>query len=377
MHPDQINRTIKIAVIAGIRSQYMKLAALQKTIDEWNEINNHKILVTYINTGQHYDDNLAGVFIRELNIRFDADFTNEYKSTRPIDIFGGMIIRLYDYLPKIDPNWVIVFGDANTTLAGAIAASKRNIPLIHIEAGVRTGDKTSPEEINRILTDNMASVCFTSARKDATNLQAEGITDNVIWTGDLIKDLVERLSPSLPACPTGYSNGKYIFASLHREENLSDDKILTTFLQELNRYSKKVLFITHPRTKLRCEALGLYDNLKNVDYVSALSYKQTLSAIKNCAFLVTDSGAFQREAYYLQKRCLIRQDHAFWKTLTDVGIHRTIGSSANDLRNGIDWIEKKLTEDIYPIIDDLGDGNAGLRIIHSITELTAKKLTGY
>ena len=369
MGSTQNMQPIKIVVIAGIRSQFMKLAALQKSIDDWNLDNQPKIAATYINSGQHYDDGLAGVFIRELDVRFDLDLTNKYKNNQPISIFSEMILALYNYLPETRADWVLVFGDANTTLAGAIAASKRNIPIIHVESGVRTGDRNSPEEINRILTDHMAAVHFLSSKKDAENLRAEGITNKIIWTGDLIGDLVERLMPVLPPCPLGYSTGGYVFASLHREENLKDEQILVNILNGLNNYSKKVLFITHPRTRIKCEQLGLYRSLTNIDFVNVLSYKQTLSAIKNCAFLVTDSGAFQREAYYLRKHCLVRQNHAFWKILTENGIHREIGQTSDDLSRGIAWIESEVAKNAYKLIDDLGDGNAGNRIIRSIIDL--------
>ncbi len=364
------NDKVYIAVIVGIRAQYMKLAAFQRAITNWNKAYNPKVEPIYINSGQHYDDDLAGIFIKELDIKFNIDFTGTYQEKSPINILGAMIVNLYNALPHRNIDWVIVFGDANTTVAGAIASTKRGLPLVHVEAGVRTGDLNSPEEINRIITDSIANVHFLSSKKDADNLQSEGKKIKAIWTGDLIGDLVAYLSPELTSDVLGFRNEEYILASLHREENVMSDNILTNILTGLNEYSKKVLFIAHPRTRARCKELGFYNNLENVFFVDTLSYKQTLSAIKNSAFLVTDSGAFQREAYYLQKRCLVRQEIPFWKSLIDAGIHRAVGVTKDELSLGFKWIEQALEFKPYPRIDDLGDGNAGIRIIENLVKLT-------
>ncbi len=363
--------TVNLVVIAGIRSQLMKVAALQRAIKEWNGALLPQVHATYIYSGQHYDDDLSGSFIRELGIHFDFDLTNVYQNLRPICILGDMMVQLYGLLDRASApiDWVIVFGDANTTMAGAISAAKMGLAVIHVEAGVRTGNLKSPEEVNRIVTDHLSTIHFVSSKQDIANLTAEGLTRNVIWTGDLIGDLVKQLSPTLPSSLAGYAPGEYILSSLHREENLRSDRIVHNVLEILNECSKRVIFIAHPRTRLKLRQLGL-NSLDNIDFLDALSYKQMLSAIKGCAFIVTDSGAFQREAYYFGKRCLIRQDRPFWSSLVHAGVHRSVGKSKDSILAGIKWMEKVLVSERYPTVDDLGDGTAGRRIIESIVHLS-------
>ncbi len=371
--PIEDKTSITLAIIAGIRAQFIKLAAIQRAIKDWNNSSTHPFNAISINSGQHYDDDLAGMFIRELNIGFDYDLTNKYQDKRPICLLGQMIPNLYDVLSQIKRpiDWVIVFGDANTTMAGAIAASKLGLPVIHVEAGLRTGDRKSPEEINRIVADHLAIIHFVSSKHDISNLLSEGLSSNVVWTGDLIGDFVENLASELHPNPFGYSAGEYVLASIHREENLSSDSILKNLMIFLSGYSKRVVFIAHPRTRSRFKELGFY-NLKNIDYIDTLSYKETLATIMDCAFLVTDSGAFQRESYYLGKRCLIRQDHPFWPSLVEAGVHKVVSGDRANILQGFRWIENALQSEQYPKIDDLGNGNAGRRILETIVRLSKR-----
>lgn len=365
MHP-----SVKIVVIAGIRAQFMKLAAFQHAIKEWNISSAPRFIPICINSGQHYDDDLAGIFIRDLGIKFDIDLTGKYQDLRPIWLLGDMTARIYDVLAEIDPpNWVIVFGDANTTLAGALAAAKIGFPIIHIEAGLRIGDLRSPEEVNRIVTDHLSTVHFVSSKQDMTNLIREGLATNAIWTGDLIGDLVSQLLPTLNPTYGEYSAGKYILASIHREENVRSDMILHNVLYSLSSQKRNVIFITHPRVRSRLKDLDLHQ-LNNIQYVSTLPYKDMLSAMNGCAFLFTDSGAFQRESYYLKKHCLIRQDKPFWSSLVNANVHKAVGKSLYEISAGLHWAEQAIMESNYPVVDDLGDGNAGKRILKYIANIT-------
>lgn len=363
--------SINIAVIGGIRAQFMKIAAFQHAVRRWNAQSEVKINAIYINSGQHYDDDLAGLFFRELEIQFDIDLTGAYENQRPIDILGSMIIKLHDVFDQIDSQiqWVVVFGDANTTMAGAIAATRHKLPVVHVEAGLRSGNINSAEEQNRIVADHLAAVHFLSSKQDFQNLMREGLTHHVFWSGDLIYDLVNDLVPTLPLGYGHYASGGYVLATIHREENVQSDKIMCSIMSVLSNYSMKILFIAHPRTRRRLKELNL-DNLNNIDYVDSLSYKDMLSAIKGCSFIVTDSGALQRESYYLSKRCLILQDHPFWPSLTRAGVHRLIEPEENSIRVGFDWMETILVSGEYPLVDDFGSGSAGATILHRLVELT-------
>lgn len=363
-------RTINLAVIAGVRAQYIKLAAFQRAVNRWNLVNEQKIRCYYINSGQHYDDDLAGIFLKELNVQFDYDLTNSYSGLRPITIFGEMIVKLHDVLKNIPeaPHWVIVFGDANTTLAGALAATRGGMKLIHVESGQRSGFK-SPEEINRITTDHISDVCFVSSKHYIDRLETEGITNNVVWVGDIIYDLVKEIEKNIHSGLRGFENQNYVLASLHREENVLSDSILRTAMETLDQYKKKVLFIAHPRVRQRLKQLDL-ERLHNIEIVNTLNYHDMIAAIKGCYFIFTDSGAFQRESYYLGKRCLTRQNEPHWESLIKAGIHRTVGISKNEILDGFAWIEDRLTNHAYPSIDDFGNGNAGEGILECIARLT-------
>ena len=362
---------IDIVVVAGVRSQYMKMASFQRWINKWNNENAINFNPIYINSGQHYDEDLAGSFIKELNVQFDYDLTGSYKSRRPVNIYGEMIVNVYEILEKIRKpiNWFLVFGDANTTSACAIAASKFGVPVVHVEAGVRTGFR-SQEETNRIIVDHMSSLLFVSSKRYIELLRKEGFaSDNIIFAGDLIKDLVIELSTEISMISPYSSSDEYILASLHREENLNSDDVIRNIMYALSHYQRKTIFITHPRTRKRLGELNLL-NLPNIEYVTTLSYLTTLATIKAATFIVTDSGAFQREAFYLQKRCLTRQDEPHWASLIEGEVHRNIGRGLKDIQEGFDWIENALRTP-YPSLNDFGDGDAGKIILQALAQRTS------
>ena len=361
-------KSINVIFIVGIRSQYIKLASMQRAVQKFNIDSEIKINPTYINTGQHYDYELSQ-FISELDIHFD--YTFEYEDKNPLSILGTMQTKLGECINEIrikqNIHWLVVFGDANSTLAGAIIASRLHIPLIHVESGVRTGDKSSPEEINRIVADHIAQVHFVSSEIDEKNLIKEGLVNNNFYSGDIVYDLVLDLSQEIKSGYKDFQNG-YILCTIHREENLQSSLILENILNVLSTYKRKVVFITHPRTKSVIDKLKL-KYLENIFFTSGIPYMELLSAIKGCSFLVTDSGALQREAFYLKKRCLIRQDIAFWQSLTQAGIHKTFTNSKEDFIEKLEWVEQAILND-YPTYSDFGNGTATNVILKKIVELS-------
>lgn len=361
-------KSVNVIFIVGIRSQYIKLASMQRAIHKFNIDSNIKINPIFINTGQHYDYELSQ-FISELGIHFD--YTFEYTDKNPLSILGTMQIKIGKCINEICANqtihWLVVFGDSNSTLAGAIIASRLHIPLIHIESGVRIGDKSSIEEINRIVTDHIAQIHFVSSEIDEQNLIKEGLTNNNFYSGDIVYDLVLDLSQKIKSGYKDFQNG-YILCTIHREENLQSTLVIENILNVLSSYKRKVIFITHPRTKSVIDELKL-ENLENIFFTSSIPYKKLLSAIKGCSFLVTDSGTLQREAFYLKKRCLIRQDIAFWQSLIQAGIHRTFENSKEDFIEKLEWIEQAILKD-YPAYFDFGNGTATNVILKKIVELS-------
>jgi UDP-GlcNAc3NAcA epimerase len=361
---------MNIVVIAGIRAQFMKTAAFQMAVKKWNLSNELRINPIYINTGQHYDAELASVFLKELEINFDIDLTGQYSNNAPISIMGEMLVKLDQCLRNLPnrPDWVIVFGDANTTLVGSLVAVRNNIRLAHVEAGLRTGNISSPEEQNRIVADHVANALFLSSHQDKDNLTREGLVNNVFWAGDLICDLVLELKARLSQRFMNYSPNQYILATIHRQENLESDEILESIFNYFRDLSRPVVFVAHPRTRNRLIALGL-DHVYGVVYLDGLNYIEMLTAIKNAQFVFTDSGALQRESYYLGKRCLIRQDIPFWSSLTQAGVHNIVGQDLKSLRKGSDWMEVALLKP-FPQVDDFGSGLAGETILKELSRIT-------
>ena len=363
---------MRIVAVVGIRSQYIKLCALQRMLKK-NKLLDDNLEMIYINAGQHYDFELSDGFIDELGIEFNE--TLKYDDTDPIHIFSDMIYKLcalyrkYDNIKPID--YVMVFGDANTTMAATIAASKVGIKVTHVEAGLRLGNLSSPEEGNRIVADHLSTKLFVSNKADWTNIEKEGLAHKSFFAGDIIQDLVLDLKSSgvldrsiryLSDSFHLYEEEDYIIASMHRKENIKSCCIKPLF-KVLGEIEHKVIFLAHPTV---LDSLGRieYDTSK-ITVVKYIPYYDMLACINKCRYLITDSGAFQREAYYLGKRCLIRQDVAFWQHLVDVGVHFNIGSTYKDMCLGINKMNIALTEE-YPRTDYFGDGTAVERIIRSL-----------
>jgi UDP-GlcNAc3NAcA epimerase len=361
---------IKLVVIAGIRSQFVKVAALQRGIQRWNSSSPVKIGAFYINSAQHYDEELSDSLIEDLKIHFDIKYS--YQDRRPIKIFADMVVNIRETLDQLTRqsgfDWVVLFGDANTTLAAAVAASMDFDPIVHIEAGARSGNRKSPEERNRTLVDHLSAINFAASREDVDNLAREGITQAVMWTGDVLFDLVKDLSKNISPGYDDYSLGEYVLASIHHKENICSFETMQNILGALDGCQRRVVFATHPRTRKILKSLG---NFRNINFVPSMPYSQMLAVLKGCAFVLTDSGGLQREAYYLRKRCLVRQDVPFWPCLTSVGVHKAVGKSLDDLQKGLSWVEYALAVEEYPVTDDLGQGNAVEHILRSIVDYSS------
>jgi UDP-GlcNAc3NAcA epimerase len=364
----------RIAVIAGIRSQYVKMASFQRGVMKYAAGLNCNFDFVYIDTGQHYDRELAGGFIEDLGIKFDYQIIYEDKD--PIDIFADMYRKLFRLIRDMHIekpfSYLVVFGDANTSMVGALVATKQNIPLMHIEAGLRLGSLKSPEESNRIVADRLASLRSVSCKSHFENLIKEGLSDNSFFAGDIIYDLVNDISASCDESKILYENDRkrlsfyeddFIIASIHRDENIRD-KILPVFFDALKATNRSVIFLAHKRILNSVSEIN-YDKRK-ITIAEYVSYPEFIKALKACAYVVTDSGALQREAYYLKKRCLIRQEVAFWQILVEKGVHKLIGKDIEDMLSGIAWIENKIKGNDYPELDDFGNGTAMKTILELI-----------
>jgi len=328
--------TKKVVSVVGVRPNFVKLAALSDFLD-----NNYDHII--IHTGQHYDFELSAMFFKCLKLpppRYNLDVesgTHGYQ-------LGEMIKRIEEVLLKEKPKLVIVYGDANSTAAGALAAVKLHVRVAHVEAGYRDYDKSLPEEINRLVTDHVSDLLFAPTKTTVDNLKRENIQGKIHLTGDVMVDVLinykdvadckSKILDTLEVHPQ-----KYVLVTFHREGNTENRKRISRIVQALNRLSHEftLVFPMHPRTKKALERFGLYDKLANSDNIritSPLNYLDFVKLEKNAWKIITDSGGVQKEAYVFGVPCItllnttgcMETVEEGWNQLVDVNVQRVIAS---------------------------------------------------
>ena len=297
---------MKIVTIIGARPQFIKSCALSRLIQKKKNID--EIIV---HTGQHYDYEMSRVFFKELKIP-KSKFNLGIKSKNHGEMIGKMIKGIEKILLIEKPNYTLVYGDTNSTLAGALASRKINIPVIHVEAGLRSFDKNMPEEINRILTDNCSDILFTPSKLAVENLQKEGFKkENIFNVGDIMYDVFLK----------SYNNVKKInskvdiLVTIHRQENIKSKIKMKNIIKNLNKLSKNynIIFPIHPGTKLSMKKLKIISLLsKKIRLIKPLSYFEMLSYLKSSKILITDSGGLQKEAMFARTQTLTLRDQTEW-----------------------------------------------------------------
>lgn len=364
-------KEINLVIVSGVRPQFTRTAALLWAINNFNKKSTIQINPILINSGQHYDDELAKSQIEDLNLKFDYQLT--HLRLDPIDMLGSMVSGIYRTIKelKLQPDWVLVSGDATTTLSGAIAAARLNIPILHLEAGMRSGKLSELEEINRRMVDHISSLHFCSSRVAVENLKREGISDTVFWFGDISAEYIESISTQLTPGLADFRSDEYILLTLHKPENIYAEDTLKNILFALGRQKRPVVFLPHPRTYKVLEEKRLL-NVPGISLMKPLPYREMLSAMKGCAFLVTDSGGLHKEAYYLKKRCLVRRDVGGWTALIDSGIHRRVGRTVDDIVTGLEWIESAIKQGEYSTLgaEDLFRPNSSYDALETLIKIT-------
>lgn len=337
----------KFIVVLGARPQFIKHAAL------YNQLNNAFDTVV-INTGQHYDDNMSQIFFKDLNIP-SVDYQLHIGSESHAIQTANMMVELDKIFDTECPDGVIVYGDTNTTLAAALVASKKDITIAHVEAGLRSYNNSMPEELNRVLTDKLSSLLFVPSVTAKSNLNKEGIFDNVYVVGDIMKDLV--LSVDI-----NKKEQEYIYVSLHRPYNVDDRNRLQYVLESVNKIATPVLFTLHPRTANNMNAFGINKgNFANINFLEPQSYTDNINYIANANVLITDSGGMQKEAYWLKTKCItIRPETEWVETLSDdanVLMYEDLSQIGQKLEAAPSWID-----DLY------GEGNASSKIVNVLKD---------
>ncbi len=302
----------------GARPQFIKLASV---LAKMSEVFPCRVL----HTGQHYDRCLSGEFFSPLRIP-EPDWNLGVGSGPHGAQTGRMIEEVERVLLDERPNALVVYGDTNSTLASALAAAKLNIPVLHVEAGLRSFDKSAPEEINRLLTDHVSKILFCPSQRAVDNLAREGIVDGVHVVGDVMLDVLLRTAGGDVEClkrelirvrgegeeRITLPRGEYYLATLHRAENVDDPSRLTAILNALSTLPEPVLFPVHPRTAKEMRELGHKGGPGKLVLMEPAGYMQMLEFLANCRVLFTDSGGLQKEAYYLKIPCATLRDRTEW-----------------------------------------------------------------
>ena len=299
-----VEKNKSIVTIAGTRPEIIKLAELVKLLNDSRS--DHALLYT----GQHYSDKMKSVFFEELGVKPDYDLMCESSDV------STLTQKMTEFLGEMKPSVVLVYGDTNSSLAGALAAQQIDCTIVHIEAGLRCFDLLVPEERARIRIDSISNYLFPPTELARTFLQYEGIENNVFTTGNLIVDVCSRLSEVLDnASPTPDLPSDYLLLTMHRQENVDNPERLHMLRKHLSGISQKVVFPIHPRTKKALANFGI-SLPSNVVTVEPAGYLEFLNLLKNCQAVMTDSGGVQEEAIVLGRPCItLRHTSERWETL--------------------------------------------------------------
>jgi len=367
----------KILTIIGARPQIIKAAALSRAIRNYFS---NELIEVIVHTGQHYDENMSEVFFNEMQIP-KPDYNLGTGSTSHGKQTADMIEKIEKILLNEKPDYVVLYGDTNSTLAGSVAASKIHIPIVHIEAGLRSFNKSMPEEINRIVCDHTSSLLFSPTRTGINNLIREGFkahsqppysADNpgIFHCGDIMYDnslhfakVAEEKTDILEKY--NLQKGNFILGTIHRNNNTDEPERLNAIFEALNEISSQqeidIVLPLHPRTSKILEQNldgGLYEQVVNNSFIKIIppaSFFEIITLEKNCKLVMTDSGGVQKEAYYFEKPVIILRPETEWVEIVENGVGKITDANKENILNAYNYFESK-QELSYPPV--FGDGKA-------------------
>lgn len=355
----------RILTIVGARPQFIKAAAISHVVRDEYE---NELQEDILHTGQHYDDNMSGTFFRELDIpapRYNLGVGSGTHGAQTAAMLKGieeiLLTKHYDA--------VLVYGDTNTTLAGALAAAKINVPVMHVEAGLRSFNRTMPEEINRVVTDHVSYRLFAPTQTAVNNLKKEGFSDSkIVFSGDVMLDNTRNYSNKAKVDPQWPE--RFILATVHRDFNTDNEDRLRNILAGLcsaaEEHQCEILFPAHPRTRHRLDSMNAMSDFKGIHLIEPLSYLETLGALLRCKMVATDSGGLQKEAYFSGRPCVLLRPETEWTEIVDAGMAMLANANTEHIVDSIRgmWnLEPKVPS-------EFGDGHAAGCIVQTILETT-------
>lgn len=347
---------MRIVTVVGARPQFIKAAPVSREVRRRHE----EVLV---HTGQHYDANMSDVFFDALALP-RPDYNLGVGSGSHAWQTGEMMKGLERILDQEKPDFVLVYGDTNSTLAGALVASKVPLPVGHVEAGLRAYNRIYPEEINRIIADDVSTLLFCPTPTAVDNLRREGITRGVHMVGDVMYDVALANREAAKARDIGrrlnLRDGEYLLVTLHRPSNVDDRPTLGRIVEALLRSRREVVFPVHPRTRKSLEAFGLWDSLRpKATVIEPVDYLDFTALLMSAAKVITDSGGVQKEAYFLGVPCITLREETEWIETVSGGWNVLAGTKMEDILNAIDRPRPS-----GETSKAFGDGHAAEKIAH-------------
>jgi UDP-N-acetylglucosamine 2-epimerase (non-hydrolysing) len=353
---------MKIATVVGARPQFIKMAPVSKELrKQFDEI--------IIHTGQHYDYEMNKIFFDELKIP-EPDYHLGVGSGSHGYQTGEMLKRIEEVFTKEKPDFILVFGDTNSTLAGALTGAKLHIKVGHVEAGMRCFDRRMPEELNRVLTDHCSDLLFCSTGTAVENLKCEGIIGGVYLTGDVMveslldnKEIAERKSWIVN--DLDLKSKEYLVATIHRAGNTDNKENLTNIIDAFSELKETIVFPIHPRTEKFLKEYGLHDKLKaSVKLIKPLGYLDFLKLMNHAKKIITDSGGIQKEAYILKVPCITLRENTEWVETVEDGWNVLAGANKEKI--------VKMVKEFEPSLKThktrFGNGNASREIVFRMCE---------
>lgn len=353
---------MKILTIVGARPQFIKAAVVSRELRKQHD----EVLV---HTGQHYDYNMSDVFFKELDIP-KPDYNLGISGGSHGKMTGEMLIAIEEVLNNENPDAVLLYGDTNSTMSGALAAVKKHIPVIHVEAGNRLGTLKNPEEVNRIVTDHVSSLKLCCTQSALEFLQHEGISENAYVVGDPMYDAFKyysaKVKDDIPEALIGLDGEKidlpenFYYMTCHREENTGTDDTLTEILNAMETLDHKCIYPVHPRNKARVKRLVKEKKYSNTIVCEPVGYLMSVYLVNHSKKIVTDSGGLQREAFFAGKQCVTIFDYVVWPETMVGNRNQLAKAEKKDILNKLECAQY-ITED-----NAFGDGKSAVKILEYI-----------